>query len=86
MMAAPKLRGYGLATVACALALALAWPLDAPASCFLLAVAVSALYGGKGPSLLPLASPPWPSITFSPAAIPTVPPTPYAVHRINGSR
>jgi len=52
MTAPPKLRRYGLAAISCGLALAVAWPLDAPASCFFLAVAVSALYGGKGPSLL----------------------------------
>jgi PAS domain S-box-containing protein len=52
MTAVSKLRRYGLATISCALALAVAWPLGAPASCFFLAVAVSALYGGKGPSLL----------------------------------
>ena len=47
-----ELRGYGLATISCALALAAARPLDAPSSCFFLAVFVSSLYGGKGPGLL----------------------------------
>jgi PAS domain S-box-containing protein len=47
-----QLRRYGLAAISCALALAVAWPLDAPASCFFLAVTASALYGGIGPSLL----------------------------------
>jgi hypothetical protein len=44
-------RRYGLAIIACGLALAAAWPLDAPSSCFFLAVTVSSLYGGKGPGL-----------------------------------
>jgi PAS domain S-box-containing protein len=43
---------YALATISCGLALAVAWPLDAPSSCFFLAVTVSSLYGGKGPGLL----------------------------------
>src|ERR1700686_1329766 len=46
------IRGYGLATICCGVALAVAWPIDAPASCFLLAVAVSTLFGGLGPGLL----------------------------------
>ncbi len=45
-------RRYGLAISACALALAVALPADAPSSCFFLAVTVSALYGGKGPGIL----------------------------------
>ena len=52
MTVVSKLGRYGLAAISCGLALAVAWPLDAPASCFILAVAVSALYGGKGPGLL----------------------------------
>jgi PAS domain S-box-containing protein len=44
-------RRYGLATIACGLALAVARPLDAPSSCFFLAVMVSSLYGGRGPGL-----------------------------------
>ncbi len=44
-------RRYGLAAISCALALAVARPLDAPSSCFFLAVMVSSLYGGKGPGL-----------------------------------
>src|SRR5438270_11726407 len=32
--------------------MAVAWPIDAPASCFLLAVTVSSLFGGLGPGLL----------------------------------
>ena len=47
-----KLRGYGLAAVSCGIALAVAWPIDAPASCFLLAVSVSTLFGGLGPGIL----------------------------------
>jgi signal transduction histidine kinase len=47
-----KLRRYGLATISCGIALVVAWPIDAPASCFLLAVTVSGLFGGLGPGLL----------------------------------
>jgi C4-dicarboxylate-specific signal transduction histidine kinase len=47
-----KFQRYGLAIILSAIALAVAWPIDAPASCFLLAVAVSSLYGGLGPGLL----------------------------------
>jgi PAS domain S-box-containing protein len=46
-----QIRRYGLALVCCGLALAVAWTLDAPPSCFFLAVMVSGLYGGRGPSL-----------------------------------
>jgi PAS domain S-box-containing protein len=46
-----NLQSYGLATIACVLAFALAWQLDAPSSCFVLAVMVSTLYGGRGPGL-----------------------------------
>src|SRR5580658_2418494 len=52
MKALSKPRGYVLAAVSCGVALAVAWPIDAPASCFLLAVAVSSLFGGLGPGLL----------------------------------
>ena len=52
MKALSQLQGYGLAAVSCGVALAVAWPIDAPASCFLLAVAVSSLFGGLGPGLL----------------------------------
>jgi signal transduction histidine kinase len=38
--------------LACGVALALARPLDAPSSCFLLAIIVSGLFGGRGPGLL----------------------------------
>jgi len=47
-----KFQRYGLATISCGVALAVAWPIDAPASCFLLAVTVSSLFGGLGPGLL----------------------------------
>ncbi|HWY54844.1 MAG TPA: ATP-binding protein [Terriglobales bacterium] len=50
-----KLQGYGLAVVSCPIALAIAWPIDAPSSCFLLAVTVSSLFGGLGPGLLSVA-------------------------------
>ena len=46
------LQHYGLAVIACGVALALARPLDAPSSCFLLAIIVSGLFGGRGPGLL----------------------------------
>ncbi|MGA3187550.1 MAG: DUF4118 domain-containing protein [Bryobacteraceae bacterium] len=47
-------RSYGLAISACALALAVALPIDGPSSCFFVAIMVSALYGGKGPGILSL--------------------------------
>ena len=47
-----KLKPYGLAVISCGVALAVAWPIDAPSSCFLLAVTVSSLFGGLGPGLL----------------------------------
>jgi hypothetical protein len=43
---------YGFAVVVCGFALALALPLDAPSSCFFLAVMASSLWGGKGPGFL----------------------------------
>jgi len=46
-----EIQRYGLAAICCGLALAVAWLLDAPTSCFFLAVMVSSLYGGKGPGL-----------------------------------
>jgi C4-dicarboxylate-specific signal transduction histidine kinase len=52
MKIASIIQRYGLATVSCGLALAVAWPIDAPSSCFLLAVMVSSLFGGLGPGLL----------------------------------
>ena len=50
-----KLHHYGLAVISCGVALPVAWPIDAPASCFLLAVMVSSLFGGLGPGLLAVA-------------------------------
>ena len=47
-----KVWRYGLAAISCAVALAVALPTDAPSSCFILAVMVSSLYGGKGPAVL----------------------------------
>ena len=46
------LRRYGFAAIFCAVALAVALPLDAPSSCFFLAVMASSLLGGKGPGFL----------------------------------
>ena len=50
-----KLRSYGLAIICCGIALAVARPIDAPSSCFLLAVTVSSLFGGLGPGLFSVA-------------------------------
>src|SRR5713226_4353185 len=50
-----KLQRYGLTTISCGVALAVAWPIDAPSSCFLLAVTVSSLFGGLGPGLFSVA-------------------------------
>jgi C4-dicarboxylate-specific signal transduction histidine kinase len=47
-----RLKGYLLAVLVCAIALPIAWELDAPSSCFLLAAMVSSLYGGRGPGFL----------------------------------
>jgi K+-sensing histidine kinase KdpD len=47
-----RLKTYPLAVLACAIALPIAWELDAPSSCFLLAAMVSSLYGGRGPGYL----------------------------------
>jgi PAS domain S-box-containing protein len=46
-----QIRRYGLAAICCGLALALSWWLEAPTSCFFIAVMASSLYGGKGPGL-----------------------------------
>jgi PAS domain S-box-containing protein len=51
---------YGLAAISCGLALAMGLKFGAPTPCFFLAVMVSSLYGGKGPSIL--------SVVFSAAA------------------
>src|SRR6266481_4321526 len=50
-----KLGRYSVATICCGVALAVAWPIDAPSSCFLLAVTVSSLFGGLGPGLFSVA-------------------------------
>jgi C4-dicarboxylate-specific signal transduction histidine kinase len=50
-----QLEHYGLATISCAIALIVARPIDAPSSCFLLAVTVSSLFGGLGPGLFSVA-------------------------------
>jgi C4-dicarboxylate-specific signal transduction histidine kinase len=55
MMVLSKLGTYGLAIISCGAALAVARPIDAPSSCFLLAVTVSSLFGGLGPSLFSVA-------------------------------
>jgi C4-dicarboxylate-specific signal transduction histidine kinase len=47
-----KLQRYVMAAISCGVALAVAWFIDAPSSCFLLAVTVSSLFGGLGPGLL----------------------------------
>ncbi len=49
------IRGYGLAIISCGVALVVARPIDAPSSCFLLAVTVSSLFGGLGPGLFSVA-------------------------------
>src|SRR6266851_3876306 len=50
-----KLERYSLSTICCGVALAVAWPIDAPSSCFLLAVTVSSLFGGLGSGLFSIA-------------------------------
>jgi signal transduction histidine kinase len=47
-----RLRHYALAVIACAVAVALGGPLDAPSSCSLLAIMASSLFGGTGPGFL----------------------------------
>jgi K+-sensing histidine kinase KdpD len=47
-----KMRHYGVAVIACGVALIVARPLSAASSCFLLAIIVSSLFGGRGPGLL----------------------------------
>src|SRR5258705_6576778 len=44
-----RLKTYLLAVLACAIALPIAWELNAPSSCFLLAAMIGSLYGGRGP-------------------------------------
>jgi C4-dicarboxylate-specific signal transduction histidine kinase len=50
-----NLQRYGLAIISCGVALVLAWPIDAPSSCLLLAVTASSLFGGLGPGLVSVA-------------------------------
>ena len=52
MINASMLRGYGLAVIACGIALLIARPLNAESSSFVLAVIASSLYGGRGPGLM----------------------------------
>jgi signal transduction histidine kinase len=47
-----RLRHYGVAVIACGIAVIVARPLKAESSCFLLAIIVSSLFGGRGPGLL----------------------------------
>jgi K+-sensing histidine kinase KdpD len=47
-----KMRHYGVAVIACGVALVVARLLSASSSCFLLAVIVSSLFGGRGPGLV----------------------------------
>jgi signal transduction histidine kinase len=47
-----RLKYYGLAVIACAVALALGGPVEAQSSCLLLAIMASSLFGGTGPGLL----------------------------------
>jgi hypothetical protein len=46
------MRHYGVAMIACSAALVVARPLKAESSCFLLAIIVSSLFGGRGPGLV----------------------------------
>lgn len=47
-------RAYALAVALCAVATGIAWVLDAPSSCFLLALVAASLYGGRRPAYLTL--------------------------------
>src|SRR5258708_2442573 len=47
-----EVRGYTLAISFCLLAGVLAWVLDAPSSCFMLALIAASLVGGRGPAFL----------------------------------
>jgi signal transduction histidine kinase len=47
-----KVRHYGVAPIACGVAMVVARPLQAASSCFLLAIIFSSLFGGRGPGLL----------------------------------
>jgi hypothetical protein len=52
MIKLAHLRHYGVAALACGLAVVVARPLEAASSCFLLAIVFSSLFGGRGPGLL----------------------------------
>jgi signal transduction histidine kinase len=52
MKASPALQRYGLAFLVCCIAIALAWLFGAPSACLLLAIMLTSLYAGRGPSLL----------------------------------
>ncbi|HEY4049259.1 MAG TPA: ATP-binding protein [Acidobacteriaceae bacterium] len=52
MNSVSKLRRYGVAVIACGIALIITRPLKAESSGFLLAIMVSGLFGGRGPGLL----------------------------------
>jgi hypothetical protein len=45
MKALSKFQRYALAAISCSVALAVAWSIDAPSSCFLLAATVSLAWG-----------------------------------------
>src|SRR5260370_4822951 len=47
-----RLKHYGLAVIACALAVPLALPFDAPSPCFLLAIIASCLFLGPRPGIV----------------------------------
>lgn len=47
-----KMPHYAVAAIACGVALVVARPLKAESSCFLLAIIISSLFGGRGPGLL----------------------------------
>jgi signal transduction histidine kinase len=49
-----NLHRYGIAVIACGVAVLIARPLNADVSCFLLAIIVSSLFGGRGPGYLAL--------------------------------
>jgi K+-sensing histidine kinase KdpD len=49
-----KMRNYAAAATACVVALLVARPLNASSSCFLLAIIISSLFGGRGPGCSPL--------------------------------
>ena len=52
MIKVSTLRRYAIPVITCGIALLIARPLKAESSCFVLAVIVSSLYGGRGPGLL----------------------------------